>query len=98
LALFSELEGVVAVKYHPRNSCEDALGLKQYGVDLLPSSVSYEAILPLLKSEVRVIGDVSSTLLLTRWLRPEIETISYRNGTENSKFEQLFSDLGIQVR
>ncbi|MBN1006627.1 polysialyltransferase family glycosyltransferase [Amphritea pacifica] len=98
LTLTAELKGNVAVKYHPRNSCEDALGLKQYGVELLPSSVSYEAILPLLKREVRIIGDVSSTLLLTRWLRPEIEAISYRNGTENSRFEQLFSDLGIQVR
>lgn len=98
LTLISELKGMVAVKYHPRNSCEDALGLQQFGVALLPSSVSYEAILPLLKSEVAVIGDVSSTLLLTRWLRPEIKTISYRNGTEDRKFEQLFSDLGIQMR
>lgn len=98
LALISELKGTIAVKYHPRNSCEDALELQQYGVELIPSSVSYEAILPLLKSDVTVIGDVSSTLLLTRWLRPEIETISYRNGTENIKFEKLFSDLGIQVR
>lgn len=98
LSLISELKGTVAVKYHPRNGGEDALGLQRYGVQLLPSSVSYEAILPLLKNEAMVIGDVSSTLLLTRWLRPEIQAISYRNGTENKKFEQLFSDLGIQMR
>lgn len=98
LKLIAELKGRVAVKYHPRNSCEDALGIQQYGVELLPSSVSYEALLPLLRADVVVIGDVSSTLLLTRWLRPEIKTISYRNGTENKKFEQLFRDLDIQIR
>lgn len=97
LALIAGLEGVVAVKYHPRNSGEDALNLQPLGIQLLPSSISYEAILPLLNSDVTVVGDVSSTLLLTRWLRPEIQTISYRNGTENKNFEQLFSNLGIQV-
>ena len=98
LKLIAELKGRVAVKYHPRNSSEDALGLLQFGVDLLPSAVSYEALLPLLRTDVVVIGDVSSTLLLTRWLRPEIRTISYRNGTENKKFEQLFRDLDIEIR
>ncbi|RTE67151.1 hypothetical protein EH243_02795 [Amphritea opalescens] len=97
LTLINGLEGSIAVKYHPRNSGEDALNLQPLGIQLLPSSISYEAILPLLNSDVTVIGDVSSTLLLTRWLRPEIKTVSYRNGTENKKFEQLFHDLGVEL-
>lgn len=98
LSIVNGLEGRVAVKYHPRNSAEDALGLTQHGVKLLPSKVSFEAVLPHLKGSAKVIGDVSSTLLLTRWLRPEVEVISYRNGNENEAFEQLFQNLEIDVR
>lgn len=98
LAIVAATEGNVAVKYHPRNSAEDALALAQHGVKLLPSRVSFEAILPHLKPNAKVIGDVSSTLLLTRWLRPEVEVVSYRNGNENEAFERLFESLEIDLR
>lgn len=98
LTIVGGLEGNVAVKYHPRNSAEDALQLGSQGVTLLPSRVSFEAILPHLKSSATVIGDVSSTLLLARWLRPEVEVISYRNGNENKAFERLFESLQVQIK
>jgi len=87
----------VAAKYHPRNSESDILNLTKAGVDLLPAGVSFEAILPLLPNTTYIIGDVSSTLLIARWLRPELTVTSICAGEGNPDFIKLFHELNINV-
>lgn len=87
----------VAAKYHPRNSAPDVLNLAEAGVDLLPAGVSFEAILPLLPTSTHIIGDLSSTLLIARWLRPELKVTSICSGEGNPDFIKLFNALDIEV-
>lgn len=87
----------VAAKYHPRCSEPDILQLADAGIDLLPAGVSFEAILPLLPSAAHIIGDLSSTLLIARWLRPELAVTSICSGEANPDFIKLFYALNIEV-
>lgn len=87
----------VAAKYHPRNSNPDILNLTEADVDLLPAGVSFEAILPLLPASTHIIGDLSSTLLIARWLRPELKVTSICSGKGNPDFITLFNNLDIEV-
>lgn len=88
---------MVAAKYHPRNSDPDVLNLSDAGVNLLPSGVSFEAILPLLPSTSHIIGDLSSTLLISRWLRPELKVTSICSGQGDADFIKLFKALEVEV-
>jgi len=88
----------VAVKYHPRNSDPDALNLQLAGVELIPAGISFEAILPLLPKRTHIIGDLSSTLLIARWLRPELEATSLYTGDGNPEFNTLFRALNITLK
>jgi hypothetical protein len=101
LHLISDLKSKgqqVAVKYHPRNSVPDALDLLSAGVKLIPAGISFEAILPLLPKKTHIIGDLSSTLLIARWLRPELEVTSVFTGDGNSGFNKLFRALNITLK
>ena len=88
----------VAAKYHPRNSEPDILHLAKAGIDLLPAGVSFEAILPLLPNSTHIIGDLSSTLLIARWLRPELPVTSFCSGEGNPDFIKLFNALNIEIK
>jgi hypothetical protein len=89
----------IAVKYHPGEPEQDVLGLSKYpGVHLLPARLSFEFILPLLGSPL-VVGDVSSTLLTARWLRPDLRVVSFKT-TNNQHFEnfaRLYGQLDIDI-
>jgi hypothetical protein len=88
----------VAAKYHPRNSNPDALNLVAAEVELIPAGISFEAILPLLPKKTHIIGDLSSTLLIARWLRPELEVTSLYTGDGNPEFNILFRALNITLK
>lgn len=85
----------VAAKYHPRNSGPDVLGLQKEGVVLLPAGVSFEAMLPHIPGSCTVIGDVSSTLLISKWLRNELQAKSLKHDASNDELEQFFNNIGI---
>jgi hypothetical protein len=95
----SARDKTIGVKYHPRNHDPDALRLGNYsGVWLIPDGAAYETFLPLLGSCL-VVGDMSTTLLTTRWLRSDLRAVAVRNA-ESIYFEQfqtLFQRLGIDV-
>lgn len=89
----------IGVKYHPRNHDPDSLQLgARAGVWLIPDGAAYETFLPLL-GKCLIVGDMSSTLLTTRWLRPDLRVVAVKN-TGSSYFEQfqtLFQGLEIPV-
>lgn len=87
----------VAAKYHPRNSGPDVLSLAAAGVTLLPAQVSFEALLPHLPEQCEIWGDLSSTLLIARWLRPELQVTSLVGENPDPAFSALFKQLGIRA-
>ncbi len=95
------LEGKrVAVKYHPRDLQHDALGvLGIKGTDLLPAAIPFEAMLPLLKSKITIIGDFSSALISTKILRPDLIAMAIDQPNANNKaaFLDLYQRLGIEL-
>lgn len=99
VAAMSKRNKMIGVKYHPRNQNPDALDLgKCSGVWLIPDGAAYEAFLPLLGSCL-VVGDMSSTLLTTRWLRPDLRVVAIENPESSyfSQFQTLFQNLNIAV-
>ena len=101
--LVSELYGnniKLAVKYHPRDTHADMLGISNYaGVDLINSALPFEALLPLFKNEAKVIGDFSTTLITTRLLRPDItvEAIDHGASDQSAQFIDLYKAIGIKI-
>jgi len=90
----------IGVKYHPRNSQPDALELGGIdGVSLIPDGAAFESFLPLLQ-QCTVVGDMSSTLPTTRWLRPGLTVIAIENPGSAffAQFNTLFAALSIPVR
>ncbi|GGY52963.1 hypothetical protein GCM10011297_27220 [Bacterioplanes sanyensis] len=88
------------IKYHPRNSNPDILNAAERdGFVLLPHRVPFEALLPLLPANPLIIGDVSSTLINSRWLRPDARLLSIANPNVDNyeAFCQLFAKLQVQV-
>lgn len=80
----------VAAKYHPRNSGEDLLNLRESGVQLIPSAAVLEALLTVLPKNTMLIGDMSSTMLITRWLREDMP-VYYVSGNERQLTRILHS-------
>lgn len=90
----------IAVKYHPRQMGEDDLGFLQIpNVQVIPSALAFEFVLTLLPNGAKVIGDVGTVLLTTKWLRSELEAIAVLNGDDT--FQQGFLPMllnnGIRV-
>lgn len=87
----------VGVKYHPRETVADPLSLVGQGnVTLLPAVLAFEVLLPGLGDAV-IVGDVSTTLLSSKWLRPTLKTIAVANGDYQQQFLDLFRILEINV-
>jgi hypothetical protein len=88
----------IAVKYHPSATGRDLLRIsKKYSVQLIPDHIPFEILLPLLNSSVILIGDMSSTLLTTKMLRPDIKIIGFEANKSNYylKFKGFFESLDI---
>ncbi len=89
------------VKYHPRTSVEDPLGLvEKYAVQLIPAEIAFEFVLMLFRNELVLVGDVGTALLTSKWLRPEIKGVAVLN--ESSEFESRMAALlkqhGVMVK
>ena len=87
----------VAVKYHPRDTSPDALGIAAFPqVEVLPAAIPFELLCPMMHNVV-LVGDVSSTLINASWLTPDITSYALEVNSGNQRFDQLFSNLGIKV-
>lgn len=87
----------VGIKYHPRNSEPDILNLAGLGARLIPAAIPFEAILPLLPDNTEVVGDLSSTLLISRWLRPELTATAYEIQKIDENFKRLYQSIDIKI-
>ena len=91
----------VAVKYHPRDTVEDGLGVVKQGLALsIPAKANFESLVSLLGDAI-VIGDVSSVLLVTRWLRPDLSVLSIDSGLNQeaiAQFKDLYRELDIPIK
>ena len=88
----------IGVKYHPRNTDPDILQAEgRDSAYVIPHRIPFEAILPLLPPAATIIGDLSSTLINGRWLRPDAQIISIKNpeATLAKEFELFFSEIGV---
>ena len=88
------------IKYHPRNQNPDILNAEKIaGFTVLPYRIPFEALLPLLPDDVIIIGDVSSTLINSCWLKPNARLLSVANPEVPlyDEFCALFDELGVQV-
>lgn len=92
--------GLIGIKYHPSERSEDPLNLKQNpSVKILPAKLPFEAMLPFLKS-IKLLGDMSSTLLTTKLFRPDIAVAVMQIGPRTAHFEQfvgLFNRLELPI-
>lgn len=98
---FLQHQGVpVAVKYHPRTGQTDPLKLvKEYNALLLPSGLAFEFILPFLKRQSHVIGDVGTALLTAKWLRPDLRVTAVLAEEDRfqTKFKSIYKPLGLNM-
>jgi hypothetical protein len=98
---FLKQQGIpIAVKYHPRTPQVDPLKLvKGYNALLLPSGLAFEFILPFLKWQSHVVGDVGTALLTAQWLRPDLQvTAVLAEDDEFQKtFKRIYEQLGLSM-
>ncbi|MHC5063811.1 MAG: polysialyltransferase family glycosyltransferase [Planctomycetota bacterium] len=71
----------VLLKYHPREVDKDFLSMGEIGAPKeFPSGLPFEFLLPLIDySRMILLGDVSSTLLASRWLCPHLDIRALRH-------------------
>ncbi|MBQ0785621.1 MAG: hypothetical protein KBT66_15440 [Amphritea sp.] len=91
----SQLTGRVGIKHHPRT--KDKSFFTMVSDTELPDNIPMEVILPLLNQDCRIIGDVSTALLTTKWLRPEMDVTAISGNQISKQWHQLLSTLGINI-
>ena len=66
----------IAIKPHPRIEDQHILERMFPGATILEKTTGMEALLALLSEDCLVAGDISSTLLTTKWLRPTLPIVA----------------------
>ncbi|MBF6058637.1 polysialyltransferase family glycosyltransferase [Thiomicrorhabdus heinhorstiae] len=84
----------ISVKYHPSEQQLDPLQVSsRLNVSILPAKIPFEVLLPFMpRDNAFVIGDMSSTLIMTRLFRPDVGVLAIKPDQENRHFKQ-FADL-----
>jgi hypothetical protein len=89
-----------AFKYHPREFQADFCGISDGDALMIPSNLPFEFVLPLLDARrAIVLGDTSSSLMLCKWLRPDVEAVSLNLHFSNRETatDKVFHELGVDV-
>ncbi len=89
--------GLTAIKYHPRDLTHNWLDLDENINLFLPKRVNFESLLPILPRDCTIIGDVSTTLLTARWMRPDLEVIALKTPYTNQNFLSTITKLGVNI-
>ncbi|MEZ4598182.1 MAG: polysialyltransferase family glycosyltransferase [Syntrophotaleaceae bacterium] len=88
----------VGIKYHPRQKEDDPLQLVSDREQLIPRTVAFEILLPLLDRPL-ILGDVSTVLLTARWLRPDLNVVALQNERDarQRKMSRILTHLGVKI-
>ena len=87
----------IAIKSHPRAENMDAVKTIFPGASLIDRYVGMEFLVPFLSDDCLVIGDVSTTLLTAKWLRPDLTVISIDYSQKpNEQMTHLYERLSIE--
>lgn len=89
----------IGIKYHPRHDPANDLKFTNLNnTHLLPQRLGFEAMLPLL-GNTTIIGDISTTLLSSKWLRPDLRSLSlvFSATPTDNDFLALFAKLEIPM-
>ena len=88
----------LAVKYHPRDVQRDSLNLESERIQILPAGIPFEAMLPVLKANITVLGDFSTTLITSKLLRPQSTVKVFPQKSDKLKhFSAIYQALGIDT-
>lgn len=87
----------ITIKGHPRARDINAVKATFPDVPLLDNHIGMEFLLPFLNDRCLVIGDISTTLLTAKWLRPDLTVIAIDVFQElNEQLTHLYEKLSIE--
>lgn len=87
---------IVAYKPHPRDLSDWHQAFASSNVIELPAKANYESLISRL-NDVIVIGDFSSTLLMTKWLKPTSIVHAVMLDKSEGKFSALYRSIGVNL-
>lgn len=90
----------IAIKYHPKFNKKDPFNLSQHpNIELIPSSLAFEFILPFLKKGTSIIGNFTTVMLTSKILRKDLNVIA--NISSSNAYEmqlvELMNKFNIQI-
>ncbi len=91
---------VVGVKPHPKSASTDVFGWgSRFDVWMIPPTLAFEFVLPLLSASVQVVGDIGTSVLTAKWLRPDIDAGAVLNPESSYEqgFEAILKTLDVAV-
>lgn len=93
------VNGPIAFKHHPRTTNKEAFSTaipdESYE---LPCTIPMEVMLPLLSEKTHIIGDISTALLTTKWLRPELDVTAVAESFNDTEWINLLTALKINTK
>ncbi len=92
----------IAIKAHPRSSCLEEYRQRYTACIHIDNTTGTEVFTPLLNDNCCIVGDISSTLFTTRWLKPDanilaVELPALQGNALNTELIRLFKNLDIPL-
>ena len=100
-AIFKDkyLPNDIAIKAHPRSKLTAPISKVFPQATLLPSKVGLELFLPHININTLIVGDISTTLLTSKWLKPNVKVGYFEAETkaiDSAGLLSLFNTLSIK--
>lgn len=91
------IDGDIAIKHHPRTTQGSIFSELSIPCLLeLPTQIPMEVMLPLLPTSCTIAGDISTALLTSKWLRPELKVCAIGKMPPDPKWHNLLKALDIK--
>lgn len=88
----------ITIKGHPRANDMAAVKAIFPGASLIDQHIGMEFLVPFLSDDCLVIGDISSTLLTAKWLRPDLTVMAIDFSQKlNEQLTLLYEKLSIET-